>query len=83
MATQREKKIILAGKYVLGLLCKQEAAAAEKRMASDPEFRSLVAEWHERLAELDDATQPIEAPPDLWERIRRQLKKPPDDDPAS
>jgi anti-sigma-K factor RskA len=82
MTTRREKMIVLAGRYVLGLLSKQEAAAAERRMESDPQFRSLVAEWRDRLAELNNATESVEAPSDLWERIRRQLKQSPDDDPA-
>ena len=71
---QREKMIILAGKYVLGLLSEEDAADAERRMDSDPEFHSLVAQWRDRLADLDDATEPIQPSSDLWTRIVRLLK---------
>jgi anti-sigma-K factor RskA len=41
---QREKLIVLAGRYVLGDLSEQEAADAERRMQSDPEFRRIVSQ---------------------------------------
>jgi hypothetical protein len=77
---QCEQKIILAGKYVLGLLSEKDAADAERRIEADPEFRSLVAQWRDRLAELNDITEPIQPSSDLWMRIVRQLKNPPDGD---
>jgi anti-sigma-K factor RskA len=75
---QREEMIILAGKYLTGLLSKQDAADTERRMETDPAFRSIVAQWQERLADLNDLTEPIEPSSDLWERIVRQLKNPPE-----
>jgi anti-sigma-K factor RskA len=80
---QHEKMIILAGKYVLGLLSEEDAADAERRMETDPEFRSLVAQWRDRLADLSEATEPIQPSSDLWTRIIRQLKSSPDGDPGS
>jgi anti-sigma-K factor RskA len=75
---QREQMIVLAGKYVLGLLSEKDAADAERRIEADPEFRSLVAQWRDRLAELSDVTEPIQPSSGLWMRIIRQLKNPPD-----
>jgi anti-sigma-K factor RskA len=70
----REEMIVLAGKYVLGLLSEQDAADAEKRMENDPAFRTLVAQWRDRLADLDQVTEPIQPSSDLWNRIVTQLK---------
>jgi anti-sigma-K factor RskA len=74
---QREKMIILAGKYVLGLLSEEDAAKAEKRTETDPEFGTVVAQWRDRLADLDSAA-PIQPSSDLWTRIVTQLKSAPD-----
>jgi anti-sigma-K factor RskA len=74
---QREKMIILAGKYVLGLLSEEDAANAEKRTETDPEFGTVVAQWRDRLADLDLAG-PIQPSSDLWTRIVTQLKSAPD-----
>ena len=75
---QREKMIILAGKYVLGHLSEQDAADAERRMERDPAFRRIVSQWRDRLANLEgEVTEPIEPSSDLWRRIIRQLKKSP------
>jgi anti-sigma-K factor RskA len=79
----REKMIILAGKYVLGLLSEKDAADAERRMETDPAFRCLVAQWGDRLADLSEVTEPIQPSSDLWTRIIRQLKNSPDRDPRS
>jgi anti-sigma-K factor RskA len=73
----REKLIILAGKYVLGRLSEQDAADAERRMETDPEFRRIVSQWRDRLADLEGVTEPLEPSSDLWRRIIRQLKKSP------
>jgi anti-sigma-K factor RskA len=77
---QREEMIILAGKYALGLLSKQEAAEAEARMETDPAFRTIVAQWQDRLADLSDLTSTIEPSSELWQRIVERLKSLPDDD---
>jgi anti-sigma-K factor RskA len=78
---QREEMIILAGKYVLGLLSKQDEADTERRKETDPAFRYIVAQWQDRLAELNHRTEPIEPSSELWQRIVRQLNKPANDDP--
>jgi hypothetical protein len=79
---QREKMIILAGKYVLGLLSEEDAANAEKRTETDPEFGTVVAQWRDRLADLDVA-EPIQPSSDLWTRIVTQLRSAPDNDAES
>ena len=71
-----EKMIVLARKYVLGHLSEQDAADAERRMQSDPEFRRIVSQWRDRLADLEGVAEPIEPSSDLWRRIIRQLKSP-------
>jgi anti-sigma-K factor RskA len=73
---QREKLIVLAGRYVLGDLSEQEAADAERRMQSDPEFRRIVSQWRVRLADLERVAEPLNRSSDLWWRIVRQLKSP-------
>ena len=66
--------IVLAGEYVVGLLSEEDAAAAERRMEIDPEFRSAVAEWRDRLVGLSNAAEPIQPSSDLWTRIVRDLE---------
>jgi anti-sigma-K factor RskA len=61
-------------------LSKQDAADAETRMETDPAFRSIVAQWQDRLADLSDYAGTIEPSSDLWQRIVGGLKNPPDDD---
>ena len=60
----REKMIVLAGKYVLGHL-----SDAERRMQSDPEFRRIVSQWRDRLADLEGVAEPIEPSSNLWMRM--------------
>ena len=66
---QREKMIILAGKYVLGHLSEQDAADAERRMERDPAFRRIVSQWRDRLADLEGVAEPIEPSSSLWRRM--------------
>ena len=65
----REKMIVLAGKYVLGHLSEQDAADPEWRMQSDPEFRRIVSQWRDRLADLEGVAEPIEPSSNLWRRM--------------
>jgi anti-sigma-K factor RskA len=64
----REKMIVVAGKYVLGHLSEQHAADAERRTQSDPEFRRIVSQWRDRLADLE-GVQPIEPSSNRWRRM--------------
>ncbi len=64
---------IRAGEYVLGVLDEAERRETGERIARDPAFARLVAEWEARLAGLLDGIDPADVPPHLWPRIRSQL----------
>jgi hypothetical protein len=66
---RHEQMIALAGEYVLGLLSARDAAAAEARMETDIAFRSAVADWRDRLVDLNEVTESILPSADLWKRI--------------
>ena len=68
---QREKLIVLAGRYVLCDLSEQEAADAVKAHAE-----RIVLQWRVRLADLERVAEPLNRSSDLWWRIVRQLKSP-------
>lgn len=61
----------LAAEHALGVLTGAEAAAAERRVATDAAFRAAVAGWQERLSDLA-ADAPAVPPPD---RVRRAVEK--------
>jgi len=63
----------LAAEHALGLLTGAERAATERRMASDPDFATLVEDWRARLAPLAEETAPVTPPPRLWPAIERGL----------
>jgi len=83
MSVAPEDTIVLAGEYVLGVLEAEEQRAAESRLQTDPAFKAAVAEWRNRLAELD-ATAPIVSPsPSLWAGIEGAIAIPAPTDNAS
>lgn len=59
----------LAAEYALGTLSADEMAQAEREIATNPEFASLVAEWERRLAPLALALEPVAPPPPIRARI--------------
>ena len=61
----------LAAEYALGLLTPEEHRLADERMGLDPDFRALVARWHEDFAAMADDVPPI-APPKPLERALMQ-----------
>jgi anti-sigma-K factor RskA len=63
----------LAAEHALGVLNGGERAAAELRMARDPVFAALVAEWRARLHPLIAEVAAISPPHGLWPRIERAL----------
>lgn len=65
----RETDLALAGEYALGLLPPAEAEAFERRLGEDRALALAVADWRERLHELDAAAPPIAPSPELWARI--------------
>lgn len=63
----------LAAEYALGVLSAAERRLADARMASDPEFASLVEAWRTRLEPLAEMISPVAPPPGVWPRIERAL----------
>ena len=63
----------LAAEHALGVLTARERAAAELRMAREPDFAAKVEAWRERLAPLAEGVAPVAAPAGLWPRIVRSL----------
>lgn len=64
---------LLAGEYVLGVLDAPSRAAAETRIARDPGFARLVAEWDVRLAPWFAEFPTADVPAHVWPRIRTAL----------
>lgn len=64
---------LFAGEYVLGVLDPAQRREAQQRIARDPGFARLVAEWEQRLAPLLAEFEGAEVPRHLWPRIRSQL----------
>lgn len=63
----------LAGEYVLGLLDPAAAGAVEARLAREPALRAAVANWRERLQELDDTADALAPSAAIWTRIEGSL----------
>jgi anti-sigma-K factor RskA len=63
----------LAAEYVLGTLPLPERLEAERLIASDADFASLVADWATRLAPLNDEIAEIAPPSDLLPKIEARL----------
>ncbi|MFZ5733200.1 MAG: anti-sigma factor [Pseudomonadota bacterium] len=68
--TYSEDHIALAAEYVLGTLDADERAQVETMMSIDPGFRAVVEAWEMKFGGLNQMVDPIEPPPELWERIR-------------
>lgn len=64
---------IFAGEYVLGVLDAEQRREAQARIANDPGFARLVADWEQRLAPLLAELEGADIPPHLWPRIRSRL----------
>lgn len=69
MTTDQDKDV-LAAEYVLGTLGPQERAEAQARIATDSSFADTVRRWERRLGELSAMVDPVEPPPDMWDRIK-------------
>ncbi len=64
---------LLAGEYVLGVLDAATRAQARERIARDPGFARLVADWERRLAPLLDDLGGVPVPAHLWPALRTRL----------
>lgn len=68
--TERE---LLAAEHALRLLTGEALMEARRLEADDPAFRAEVEEWNARFAPLLDEIAPVEAGPELWQRIETAL----------
>ena len=64
---------VLAGEFVLGVLDTVQHRAAQARVESDRAFALRVAEWERRLGPWLADIEPVEAPEQVWARIRTRL----------
>lgn len=71
--TARDEIDDLAGEYVLGTLDAAERTVLSARRLHDPELDAAIREWERRLAPLDDATQPVQPPPELFAKVERRI----------
>jgi len=65
-----QDKDVLAAEYVLGTLSPDERADAQALLAIDSAFAEVVRGWERRLGELSAMVDPVEPPPDMWNRIK-------------
>jgi anti-sigma-K factor RskA len=68
-----ERDNILAAEFVSGLLEPAQRAEVEGRVQTDPAFASLVAQWQDRLADLDRTAPAMTPDPGQWQRIESQI----------
>lgn len=64
---------MFAAEFALGVLDREERAAAETRSRHDPAFAQEIVEWVIRFSNLIDIIKPVEPSPDLWARIQRSI----------
>jgi len=68
-----EDQEALAAEYVLGALDADERKEAETLIADDAEFAAMVRYWEGRLGALNAMVDPVDPPPDIWEKIRERV----------
>ena len=71
-----ERDNILAAEFVSGLLDPAQHADAERRVETDAAFAGLVAQWRERLSDLDRTAPAVPPDPALWQRIETGISTP-------
>jgi anti-sigma-K factor RskA len=71
--TTHDDRDVLAAEYVLGTLDAAEREQAEALVRTDTGFAALVRDWERRLNELHAGVEPVEPPPQVFERIRQRL----------
>ena len=63
----------LAAEYVLGTLEPDERVRAHAMLDVDHGFRAMVRIWERRFSELHLMVEPVDPPPQIWDRIKGQL----------
>lgn len=66
---------LLAAEYAMGLLEGEDLLAVRGRMAREPAFAGLVAQWETRLAPLLDEPAHAAPSPEVWSRIADELEE--------
>lgn len=69
-----EELVVLAGEYVLGTLCREEARQLAREAETDPVVAAAIAGWEQALAPLVRAVAPVVPPAALWPRIQTTLQ---------
>ncbi len=64
-----QKRAILAGEYVLGILPPAARARYERAMRYDPVLARLADQWVRRFAAIDERTAPVTPPARVWRAI--------------
>jgi len=67
---------MFAAEFALGVLDREERAAAEARSRHDPAFAQEIVDWVIRLFDLIDLIEPVEPTADLWLRIEKAVDDP-------
>ncbi|WP_419730674.1 anti-sigma factor [Lichenicola sp.] len=68
-----EELVVLAGEYVLGTLCREEARLLEREAETDPVVAGAIAGWEQALAPLLETVTSVAPPPTVWPRIQSTL----------
>jgi anti-sigma-K factor RskA len=63
----------LAAEYVLGTLTAEERESVALLAAEDTAFADRIAYWERRLGTLEAMVEPVEPPPELWDKIRARV----------
>jgi len=70
---RRELADRLAAEYVLGTLRGPARRRFESLLPGHPGLRAAVASWQARLQPLADGVEPVEPPPQVWQRLEATL----------
>jgi len=82
VAVERDEIEGLAAEYILGTLDAAERRAAEARIAADPAFRELVADWERHLQPLADGVPPVAPSAGHFDRVLAAIDAAPTSAPA-
>jgi len=63
----------LAAEYVLGTLTAEERESVALLAAEDTAFADRIAYWERRLGTLEAMVEPVEPPPEIWDKIRARV----------
>lgn len=75
MTEADNERELLAAEYALGVLEGDEGARAQRLIAEDTAFASLVVAWEERLSPLLDGIEASDPNPEVWDRINAALDR--------